>query len=76
MPKEGQGWSKIVFNNDLNIIPDLEDLVTQSYATFHEEACNAKQDFYKDQKTGYSVYTEYGHKKRGKCCGSGCRHCP
>jgi len=22
------------------------------------------------------VFTEIAHKKRGKCCGSGCRHCP
>lgn len=22
------------------------------------------------------VFTEYYHRKRGYCCGSGCRHCP
>ena len=31
---------------------------------------------YEDPETVYSVFTELAHKKRGKCCGSGCRHCP
>lgn len=25
---------------------------------------------------GYMVFTERFHLRRGKCCGSGCRHCP
>ncbi len=25
---------------------------------------------------GYLVFTEQYHRKRGHCCGSGCRHCP
>ena len=32
-------------------------------------------DFYKD-KFGNIVMTESFHVKRGKCCGSGCKHCP
>ena len=24
----------------------------------------------------FLVFTEVAHRKRGKCCGSGCRHCP
>jgi len=24
----------------------------------------------------YMVFTEQYHKRRGACCGSGCRHCP
>ena len=32
-------------------------------------------DFYKD-KYGNIVMTESFHIKRGKCCGSGCLHCP
>jgi hypothetical protein len=32
-------------------------------------------DFYKDE-FGNIVMTESFHIKRGKCCGSGCRHCP
>ena len=25
---------------------------------------------------GKTVFTEEFHRLRGKCCGSGCRHCP
>ena len=25
---------------------------------------------------GYLVFTEQYHRRRGFCCGSGCRHCP
>ena len=31
-------------------------------------------DFY--WKDGKMVMTEFYHKKRGSCCGSGCLHCP
>jgi len=31
-------------------------------------------DFYFEN--GFLVMTEAYHKKRGYCCGSGCRHCP
>ena len=27
-------------------------------------------------ENGKYVFTEEFHKKRGHCCGSGCRHCP
>ena len=76
MPKEGQGWSKIVFpeEKESTSIPDIEDLVP--YSKPHDEACKLNQDIYKDPSTGYNVFTEVAHKKRGKCCGSGCRHCP
>jgi diphthamide synthase (EF-2-diphthine--ammonia ligase) len=29
-----------------------------------------------DPKTGYTVFTEPYHLRRGSCCGAGCRHCP
>ena len=32
--------------------------------------------FYIDPSTGYMVMTRVNHLARGKCCGSGCRHCP
>lgn len=32
-------------------------------------------DFYYDTN-GYRVMTESYHKRRGTCCGNGCRHCP
>ena len=46
------------------------------YSKLHEEACRAGRDVYEDPATGYRVFTAYGHEKRGRCCGSGCRHCP
>jgi iron complex transport system substrate-binding protein len=52
-------------------VPDIEDSVT-----LHNRACEAGESFYSDPETGYQVFTEYAHKLRGKCCGSGCRHCP
>lgn len=32
-------------------------------------------EFYYDEQ-GRMVFTEAFHKKRGSCCGSGCRNCP
>jgi hypothetical protein len=32
------------------------------------------EDFYWEGP--YMVFTEAWHRKRGYCCGSGCRHCP
>ena len=32
------------------------------------------EDYYMDGP--YLVFTESYHRKRGYCCGSGCRHCP
>ncbi|MGF1573787.1 MAG: DUF5522 domain-containing protein [Sumerlaeia bacterium] len=32
------------------------------------------QDYY--QEGGYIVFTEAFHRRRGYCCGHGCRHCP
>ncbi|WP_172956950.1 DUF5522 domain-containing protein [Thermus scotoductus] len=32
------------------------------------------EDFY--WENGWLVFTEDYHRKRGYCCGSGCRHCP
>ncbi len=34
----------------------------------------AAEDYYYDGP--YLVFTEAYHRKRGYCCGSGCRHCP
>eukprot|EP00438_Fugacium_kawagutii_P029550 Skav201251 [mRNA] locus=scaffold1492:9324:11258:+ [translate_table: standard] len=52
-------------------IPDIED-----FFKLHEEACQRGETFYTDPSTGFLVFTEVAHRKRGKCCGSGCRHCP
>ncbi|HEX3987626.1 MAG TPA: DUF5522 domain-containing protein [Acidobacteriaceae bacterium] len=32
------------------------------------------EDFYREGP--YVVFTEAYHRRRGSCCGSGCRHCP
>jgi ABC-type Fe3+-hydroxamate transport system substrate-binding protein/diphthamide synthase (EF-2-diphthine--ammonia ligase) len=55
-------------NND---VPDMED-----FDRLHREACSAGSLSYPDPVTGYKVFTELAHRQRGKCCGSGCRHCP
>ncbi|HEY8279297.1 MAG TPA: DUF5522 domain-containing protein [Bdellovibrionota bacterium] len=34
------------------------------------------RDYYIDKETGLLVMTEAYLRKRGTCCGSGCRHCP
>ena len=77
MPREGEAWTKVNFSSEDSLL-DMEDVVAteENFAKPHGEAVAAQQDFYTDPKTGYSVMTEYSHKKRGKCCGSGCRHCP
>lgn len=47
-----------------------------SWLILHERACRAGEEFYVDPGTGWRVFTEVGLRRRGSCCGSGCRHCP
>jgi len=47
---------------------DIEDL--------HAHAVQEGQLTYIDPATGFTVFTEIAHLKRGRCCGSKCRHCP
>lgn len=42
----------------------------------HLKAIRERRLSYKDPKTGFLVMTISQHLLRGKCCGSGCRHCP
>lgn len=51
-----------------SVSPDIEEL--------HKAACASGSATYIDPSTGYSVFTKDFHLKRGKCCGSRCRHCP
>ena len=51
-------------------------LEMKSFDQIHIEACERRERFYIDPTTGYQVFTEIAHKERGRCCGSGCRHCP
>lgn len=67
---------------------DLEDLgrpaassggggtTASTEAALHERACAAGELFYTDPISGLSVMTRVAHERRGRCCGSGCRHCP
>jgi len=47
-----------------------------AWHALHEAACARGESTYADPETGYTVFTRIAHLKRGKCCGSGCRHCP
>ena len=49
---------------------------TQDIEDLHELALLSKSTTYIDPKTGFTVFTEYAHLKKGKCCGFQCRHCP
>ena len=42
----------------------------------HARALKEEADGYRDPVTGFWVWTEIAHQKRGDCCHSGCRHCP
>lgn len=58
-----------------DIVEDIED-TSISFQQLHKEACKKGRLTYTDPETGYQVFTELAHKSRGRCCGSGCRHCP
>lgn len=77
-PEVGEGWSKVDVMRPSAGIVDIEDTAPNEacWAKLHEEACSSGQMDYVDPATGYHVFTELAHKKRCKCCGSGCRHCP
>jgi hypothetical protein len=55
---------------------DKRNTITPQAQQLHEEACRRGSDTYLDPDTGYTVMTTVFHKRRGWCCGSGCRHCP
>jgi len=42
----------------------------------HARALQEGAEGYSDPVTGFWVWTEIAHRKRGECCHSGCRHCP
>ena len=47
-----------------------------NWLILHERACRAGEEFYLDPETDWRVFTEVELRRRGSCCGSGCRHCP
>lgn len=42
----------------------------------HDAALAAGADTYRDPDSGLLVMTAPTLARRGRCCGSGCRHCP
>jgi len=82
--EEDLEWEKVpLFENEDQgcnaIVEDIEDIIgttEKDFMAIHKAACSAGEMVYVDPSTGYNVFTELAHKRRGKCCGSGCRHCP
>ncbi|KAG5183321.1 hypothetical protein JKP88DRAFT_317124 [Tribonema minus] len=54
----------------------MADKLARDIEDAHKAACDAGEMAYSDPATGYTVFTELQHIKRGFCCGNGCRHCP
>lgn len=80
-PREGVAWACLADDAGMAAIADVEECgsgaaMDACRAQLHAAACDAGQSFYEDPVTGYSVMTAFAHTRRGKCCGSGCRHCP
>lgn len=74
-PEEGVGWLRLTQPKDEVLSqphPDMEDLCD----ALHAAACSRGDLSYADPETGYRVMTRLAHTQRGRCCGSGCRHCP
>ncbi|MCC6549358.1 MAG: hypothetical protein IT279_04735 [Ignavibacteriaceae bacterium] len=55
---------------------DRQETCQKERERLHREAVSRGSDTYKDPVTGFKVFTELFHRRRGICCGSGCRHCP
>lgn len=53
-----------------------DDIEITDIEEIHTRAISQKSRTYIDPATGFTVFTEYSHLKRGQCCGSVCRHCP
>lgn len=52
-----------------------QDWIFQQYIKELSKPKLQPTDFYYD-KDGKMVMTEEYHKRRGKCCNNGCKHCP
>jgi hypothetical protein len=53
------------------------ECITEFHRSKNADAASPKilpGDFYFDN--GCMVFTEEYHRRRGYCCGNGCRHCP
>jgi uncharacterized protein DUF5522 len=59
--------------------PDRLDPTRADYGEIieaHERAVRDGSPMYLDPTTGLYVMTVASLRRRGVCCGSGCRHCP
>jgi diphthamide synthase (EF-2-diphthine--ammonia ligase) len=67
-------------SKEVSVIGDMEDIFLDKdnpgFSQLHDLACKQGELTYIDPETGYAVFTKVAHENRGKCCGSGCRHCP
>lgn len=73
------GCNAVAETSPAGAVGDMEDMRGAScggFAELHRIACEKGELSYPDPATGYTVFTALAHTKRGKCCGSGCRHCP
>jgi len=53
-----------------------DDPATPVVLARHEDALDASVDGYLDPASGAFVFTAATLWARGRCCASGCRHCP
>ena len=58
-------------NNMTSVEPEINDI-----EELHRTAVLKGSTTYIDPATGFTVFTELSHLRRGKCCGNVCRHCP
>jgi cob(I)alamin adenosyltransferase len=61
--------TKVTTKKNDPVVVDVEDLL-------HQAALQQGQTTYQDPVSGFTVFTELSHLKRGTCCGNKCRHCP
>lgn len=55
---------------------EIEKGLPKEVLDLHSRALSEGNDTYTDPRTGFTVFTRQSHINRGRCCGSGCRHCP
>lgn len=67
------GWKRVSVADP---VPPAQPIDVEDCWQLHEAAVAAGKGSYTDPKTGYFVFTRLAHLERGRCCGSGCRHCP
>jgi len=57
------------------IVHSSQDWIFQQYVKELSKPKLLPTDFYYNED-GRIVLTEEYHKRRGSCCGNGCKHCP